>query len=683
MTAGVATLAPQSAAWQARAKGLAPDRVTLIWLIAGLALVIVPHIVRLPAWYSVLFALAALERLSHEYIRRPPVPGWIRVVLTLVAVGAVALTYGTILGRQAGVALLCVMIAMKLIETYRRRDVYLLIALGYFVAITQFLFSQAIYLVVYIFASVFFITGTLIVSEVQPSRVRGRRAALGGILSILRNVGLILLQAVPLMVAMFVFFPRLSSPLWGMPEDALDAKTGISGEMAPGEVLGLFIDDTPAFRVAFEAAIPPPQERYWRGPVLWNFDGTTWTRPDFALRSPATIDESDIDEPYRYTVTMEPTERRWVFGLDIPVQRPRRGRIQLDHTMYRREPIIEIIAYEMASDPDYRIDEELSLLRRRAALELPQGFNPRSIELAEQWRSEYGADDNAIVQAALRMFNESFVYSYQPPPLGRNTVDDFLFETREGYCEYFSSSFTFLMRAAGIPARVVTGYQGGWFNAGAGYMLVRQSDAHAWSEVWLEGQGWVRVDPTAAVAPERVQDGALEALNVRRGVFDYAWLRQLRNRFDAVHNFWNEWVLKFDRERQRSLFKPAGVEDFKAQYGLIVLMILAALFVALVMRWLLKAQWIGGLDPAGREYARFCRKLARAGIGRQPSEGPKAFEARAVRGVPGLAESIRTITDLYIRLRYSRQPESNELLGELHQAVRTFPSRPRAAGPVT
>lgn len=662
----------------ARADGLRPDRVTLIWVIAGLVLVILPHLLRLPPWFPVLFLAAAAERMSHEYFRRRALPGWLRLALTLGAVVAVAATYQTILGRQAGVALLCVMIAMKLLETYRRRDVYLLISLGYFVAVTQFLFSQAIYLVVYIFIAVFFLSGTLVVSEVQPSRVRGRRAGSAGIGAVLRNVGLLLLQAVPLMIIMFVFVPRLSSPLWGMPEDALDAKTGVSGEMSPGEILTLFIDDSPAFRVTFEGAIPPPEARYWRGPVLWDFDGTTWTRPNMALRSPAQIASERIGNPYRYTVTMEPTERRWVFGLDVPVQRPRRGRIQLDHTMYRREPIIELISYEMISDPNYVIDPELSPMRRRSALALPAGFNPRSVELAESWRATYADDDRAIVRAALGLFNESFIYSYQPPPLGRHTVDDFLFETQEGYCEYFSSAFTFLMRAAGIPARVVTGYQGGWYNQPAGYMLVRHSDAHAWSEVWLEGAGWTRVDPTAAVAPERVREGALRALNVQRAPFDFAWVRDLRNRLDAMHNFWNEWVLKFNRTRQKNLFRPAGIDNFEARYGLIVLTVLGGLFIALVMRWLLKTQWIGGLDAASREYARFCRKLARAGISRRPSEGPRQLQQRAARALPTLADAISGITDLYVRLRYRDTRLRADRLARLRRAVRRFPARPRA-----
>lgn len=646
-----------------RIQTLKPDRLTVFWLITALTLVLVPHLPRLPFWFSLLYLFTVLERISHFFIDRKPIPNWFRIGLTFAAMGGVLLTYNGILGRQPGIALLCVMLALKLLETYRRRDIYMVITIAYFVVVTQFLQSQSFYLVGYMLGTVIFITGTLIVVELQPSRratARDSTLLTADLFSHLKNASWMLAQGVPLMIALFLLFPRFASPFWGLPQDALDGKTGLNDEMAPGLISELFIDDSAAFRVKFEGPVPPAREMYWRGPVLWNFDGLTWTRPDFMIRSPASIDLARVTDPLVYEVTMEPTQRNWLFALDVPVIVPSKGGLQLDHTIYQRRPIIDLTTYSMSSDPDYKVDEKLKLVLRNAALALPGGRNPRTLELARQWRAE-DDNDRAIVQRAMRMFNEQeFVYSFNPPPLGINTVDDFLFETRNGYCEYYSSSFTALMRAAGIPARVVTGYQGGYYNEEAGYVLVRNSDAHAWSEVWLEGDGWVRLDPTAQVAPERIFAGALSAIPGRRSTFDFSWLRAARNRFDALHNFWNQSVLKFDRARQRSLLQPMGIDDFETRDAMIILIIVCAGFVGFVMRVLWRAQWLSGFDPVARVYARFCRKLERSGLSRRPSEGPRDFGCRAINRFEHHEDAIRSIIDRYVALRYGKQGKTGQ-----------------------
>ena len=643
---------------------LEPDRLTVFWLITALTLVLAPHLPRLPLWFSLLYLATALERVSHFFVKRKPIPSWIRIILTFAAMIGVVITYGGVLGRQPGIALLCVMLALKLLETYRRRDIYMLITIAYFVVVTQFLQSQSFYMVGYMLGTVVFITGTLIVVELQPSRraaPQGSALLTTGLFSHLKNASWMLAQGMPLMIALFLLFPRFSSPLWGLPQDALDGKTGINDEMAPGLISELFIDDTAAFRARFDGPAPPARELYWRGPVLWNFDGLTWTRPSFAIRSPATVDLARVTDPLVYEVTLEPTQRNWLFALDVPVVVPPKGGLQLDHTIYQRRPIIDLTTYNMRSDPDYKVDENLMLVLRNAALALPPNRNPRTFALAQQWRSE-GDDDRAIVQRALRMFKEQeFAYSFNPPPLGIDTVDDFLFETRNGYCEYYSSAFTALMRAAGIPARVVTGYQGGYYSEEAGYLLVRNSDAHAWSEVWLEGEGWVRFDPTAQVAPERIFTGALSAIPGRRSTLDFSWVRQARNRFDALHSFWNQWVLKFDMSRQRSLLQPVGVDNFETRQAVIMLIIVCAGLVAFIMRVLWRVQWLGGFDPVARVYARFCRKLERSGLSRKPAEGPRDFGLRAIRRFGHREDAIRLIIDRYVALRYGRQSAAGKL----------------------
>ena len=653
---------------------LEPDRLTVFWLITALTLVLAPHLPRLPIWFSLLYLATAMERLSHFFVKRKPVPAWIRFALTFGALIGVAATYGRVLGRQPGIALLCVMLALKLLETYRRRDIYMVITIAYFVVVTQFLQSQSFYMVGYMLGTVIFITGTLIVVELQPSRQltpRGSALLSTGLFSHLKNASWMLAQGVPLMIALFLLFPRFPSPMWGLPQDALDGKTGISDEMAPGLISELFIDDSAAFRVRFQGPVPALSQLYWRGPVLWNFDGLTWTRPDFAIRSPAKIDPARITDPIVYEITQEPTQRHWMFALDIPVIAPPKAWLQLDHTIYQRRPIIDLTTYVMHSDPDYKVDVKLMLVLRHAALALPPDRNPRTLALAQQWRAE-GDDDRTIVRRALRMFNQQmFEYSFNPPPLGIDTVDDFLFETRNGYCEYYASAFTVLMRSAGIPARVITGYQGGYNNIDAGYVLVRNSDAHAWSEVWLEGDGWVRIDPTAQVAPERIFAGALSAIPGRRNAFDFSWLRAARNRLDSLHNFWNQWVLKFDIARQRALLRPIGIDNFETRHAVIILIVISTGFIGFIMRVLWRAQWLGGFDPVARVYARFCRKLERSGLSRQPAEGPRDFGLRAMHRFEHCEHAIETIINCYIALRYGKKNKAGQF-DDFKRLVATF-----------
>ena len=289
----------------------------------------------------------------------------------------------------------------------------------------------------------------------------------------------------------------------------------------------LFIDDSPAFRVEFDGPVPPAQERYWRGPVLWDFDGTTWNRSRFLSNIPVRSQPSEETAPYHYQVILEPHERRWLFALDYPAAYPRNANLSIDYTLTSKDPVVTLKRYTIKSDPRHVDTPKLSSPLRDRATQLPAGSNPRARALAAQWRNQY--NDHELVNHALQHFNqEAFFYTLNPPLLGRHSVDEFLFDIREGYCEFYASAFTFLMRAAGIPARVVTGYQGGYYSDIGGYLLVRQSDAHAWAEVWLTGSGWVRIDPTAAVAPQRIREGSTAALNGRRNWIDFPWIRQMK-----------------------------------------------------------------------------------------------------------------------------------------------------------
>ncbi len=637
---------------------LQPDRVTMWWLVAALTLVLLPHLPRLPIWYAPLFLAAVAERMSHFYLPRKPLPGVIRVALVVATISALILANGSILGRGPGVALLCVMLALKLLESYRRREVYLLVTMAYFVVVTQFLFSQQIGMLVYMMATVVVITGVLLVLELQPARQLSQRQPHPmRLLPQLKAAGWLLLQCIPLVVVLFLFFPRLSSPIWGTDENSAFGSTGISGEMTPGQIGKLFLDDSPAMRVVFDGPIPPRNQWYWRGPVLWNFDGDTWRRPDGVLATRAQLADGVTESPsaLSYRVTLQPSSRHWLFGLDVPITRPSDGGLQLDHTLYRLKPVRQVTSYDMVSDPAFIQDPELSSRARSRALHLPADTNPRTTALARAWLDELGDKPLEIADRALQKFNqEEYYYTFEPPPLAGEKVDDFLFNTRAGYCEFYSSAFVVLMRSAGIPARVVTGYMGGYYNANQNYVLVRNSDAHAWAEIWVEGRGWVRVDPTAAVAPERIDLGARAAIAQSRGALDYEWLQRLANRLDGFQYLWNEWVIKFNAARQVDLLRPLGIDKLDPRYLPALLLAFTIPFIGFMMFWLIRAQRLAGAERIDRLYHKFCARLARRGVKKRAYEGPVDFAERAKSLQVDLAEWIDAVTGVYVNAKYAR-----------------------------
>ncbi|HET8940995.1 MAG TPA: transglutaminaseTgpA domain-containing protein, partial [Rudaea sp.] len=381
-------------------------------------------------------------------------------------------------------------------------------------------------------------------------------------------------------------------------------------------------------------------------------------------------DDGDLQvlgPPVSYSVSLEPTQRRWLFALDMPVAAPAQAVRGADMTLVSRTSVDKLRRYTVTSTTHYRLDQTLDATHRFLALRLPQGFDPRTRELSQQWRNRYHSDD-AVIQAALAMFHKDFFYTLNAPLLGRDSVDDFLFDTRRGFCEHFASAFTFLMRAAGIPARVVTGYQGGYYNTTGGYLVVRQSDAHAWSEVWLGGRGWVRVDPTAAVSPQRVEFGARAAAGASAPWYQANWLQAMRNQFDVVNRFWNNAIVQFDALRQRSLLTPFGIE--RADYSLLVGILIGSstLLLALFAWWVLRTprERRDRLDAA---YARLCTKLARIGAVRAANEGPQAFSQRLLQ-MRVTDPCVKRLMESYVELRYAQPSASTAAVQAFAQAVR-------------
>jgi transglutaminase-like putative cysteine protease len=635
----------------------------LAWLLASLALAIAPHLARMPLWVGPLCLALGLWRLAVARRNGRLPKRWLLFLLAAAASAGIFGHYHTLFGRDAGVALLVVMSALKLMEIKTLRDTMVVIFLSYFLVITSFLYSQAIPTALYLLLVVLVTTATMIgYNDVNNGlSVRPR----------LRLAGILLAQAVPLMLVLFVLFPRVG-PLWGLPKDAHAGMSGLSDSMSPGTISQLIRSEAIAFRAKFDGPPPHKNLRYWRGPVLWDYDGRTWSTRQPLDGTPAQL--VPLGKALRYTVTLEPHNQRWLFALDLPATLPPDSSAGGDLQILAQTPVQQRLRYSLASYTQYRLDPDPGAKENERALRLPARANPQALELAARWRGTL-KNPQAIVNQALGMFrNEAFVYTLNPPLLGQQAVDDFLFQTRRGFCEHYASAFVFLMRAAGIPARVVTGYQGGEMNPLGDYLIVRQSDAHAWAEVWLEQEGWVRIDPTGAVSPDRIESGiaaALPGAELPPALLqlDADWLRHTRLSWDLLNNNWNQWVLGYGQERQ-SRFLSRFHTALASWQGMAVAMVtgIAALLLGIAL-WMLWHTPRRGHDPVRAAYEKFCARLARRGIARLPHEGPADFAVRATLMRPDLARQIDLITQLYIKLRYERHGAAAR---DLKQAVRRF-----------
>ena len=627
----------------------------LLGLTLAVLMVSLPHAAHLPAWASAVTALALAWRAFISWRVMPLPSRWLRIVITLGVIAGVLARYHTLFGQEAGVTLLVLLTALKLLETRTTRDGIVVIFLSCFIIVTNFFYSQTIPTALYMLLTLLVIVSAwLHLQSPTLGRQPRRRIAL-----------LLLAQSLPLMLVMVSLFPRVQGPLWGLPHGDL-SQTGLTDTMSPGSLSRLSLSNDIAFRVTFKGTAPLHEQMYWRGPVLSAFDGRNWTIGHGRADHPPQL--ADTGNAVEYSVLMEPNYKRWLFALEMPAAISTESRLGEDFQLRRREPVTSRIQYDARSYLGYRANVKEDPFVLRYDLQLPSGIDPRSRALAQRWRKKYGSNDNTIMLAALDYFHrQGFVYTLQPPPLpGSNEIDDFMFETRKGFCEHYASAFVFLMRAAGIPARVVTGYQGGQLNDLGGYYIVRQSDAHAWAEVWLSGRGWVRADPTAAVSPERLEDGLDASVqgDDARSALDRApphWLLQLRFNLDRIAYQWDQWVLGYDSERQFALLRKLGLSSLGWRSLGLYLVAGMALLIGLFALLMLRGLYGGRVDAAQRQYLKFCRKLARAGATRAPFEGPRDFAARAARLLPAQAAAIEGITARYLRLRYGREAPSGEL----------------------
>lgn len=619
------------------------------WLLAAALSAFLPLASLLSPWLAASATAVMLLRgwMTWRQWRLPP--KFILVVLTIAATAGVIVEYRTMFGRLPGVALLSAFLALKLLELRGARDAMAVVLLCYFLVLTQFMFTQSIAIALMACVTVLITTATLAAAtDDRPAPA-----------FLLRRAGVLLVQGLPFMLLLFVLFPRVQGPLWGLPQDRTSAVSGLSDNMSPGSIAQLSQSDTIAFRVQFDGKPPAQHMLYWRGPVMPSFDGRSWrvtrfsgvrTQPPFQVTGP----KQD------YEVTLEPLGKSWVFALDFPDKLPPDSAYTEDLQLLSRQPIRARMRYSMSAFPETSVGADNTPSLIAEALELPRSGNPRTREVAAKWREKYGDNSEAIVAEAENFFLRQLLsYTLNPPLLSEDVIDGFLFDSKRGFCEHFASAFAFALRAAGVPTRIVAGYQGGEINPVDGLLVVRQYDAHAWTEVWLKGRGWVRFDPTAISAPQRIADNFAATAPENDSLpflarSDMAWLRDIRNQMEAATNVWNQWVLGYTPQRQREFLQGLGFKTPDWQEMTAALAALCGVVLLLLTAWILYTR--KKLDPAVRLWKKFTARLAKRGVQWHTWEDPLVFAERAASILPVHADTIRGIANDYANLRYAVPP---------------------------
>lgn len=626
---------------------------SFIWISSSLSLVVSPHLLHFSAWLSTLVIFVLLLKLI-TFKRKIVLNRFIIGALAFLALVGIVSEYGKILGRDAGVALLSIMLFLKLLETHTHRDAMVVMLLTYFLIITNFLYSQSIPMGMLMLLAVIY-TNVALITLNQHSNIH--------LLKKVRMASTLVLMSIPVMMLLFILFPRIPGPLWGLPADAYGGKSGLSEQMTPGSISELALSDDVAFRAKFDGSTPSSSSLYWRGLVLWRFDGKSWTKGNMEFKQASKALNESL--PVTYTVTLEPHNRHWLFLLDMPSPKTRFHDtlpLNQEYLLVSKQIISSLRQYKAQSFLQYRMNEALTTEIREIALELPFNFNPKTKNLAQSWKASRRTNED-IIHLALQMFyTENFVYTLKPPLLGEHSVDEFLFETRRGFCEHYASSFVVLMRAAGIPARIVVGYQGGEINPIDDYLIVRQADAHAWAEVWLEDKGWIRIDPTSAVSPARIETGlnaAINRLENTRLMFGHnpILISNLRLMWDAVNHRWNQWVLGYGPETQRRFLSLLGFSEQNLYHLGLVTVLSVSLMAMILTFFLLNRHPVITEDKIYKYYLLFCKKLSQAGFPRLIHEGPNDYVCRISAHLPQIQLELQTITAIYTKLRYTNESD--------------------------
>ena len=623
----------------------------LIFLLVSIGLITLPHINHVPlplfSSFSVLLIWRFIGIWKVNYLPN-------NLLIFLLTVSALFLLYSQhqgVLGRDAGTSLFVTALGLKLLEIKKERDLYLINYLAFIVATSQFLYQQSIIMAAYILFVCCVLFATLVsINSKKPQTIPALKTSL-----------VIIFQALPITIVLFILFPRVDAPRWMMFDDKHTARTGLSDSMEPGSISSLGLSDELVFRVKFAGDIPPPNQRYWRGPVFSYTDGKKWTETKRLFFKRYQKKTSYQGNAYQYTLMMEPQDNNWVFALDMPSSYPNSLERNALYQLINRKNPEDRAEYKITSYPQYNTGY-ITKTELKNNLQLP-GEPSERIELLVEELQGFDQPPAVFIQALLDHFKtENFHYTLMPPLMEENPIETFLFETRYGFCSHYAAAFVYLMRTEGIPARVVGGYQGGELNKAGGFLEIRQANAHAWAEVWLKDKGWTRFDPTASIAPERIEQDVNIDLQLSTGLVNFtpiqinvsealSWMKQARQMWGSVDYSWQRWVINYTGENQSKFLSSLGIKDFK----MIAYWLVGCIgFISLILAWfILKVKRV----PIARElklYAVFCQKMAKVGITKKPAESAKSFYLRIENERPELAEQAEKITRLYSNLRYGK-----------------------------
>ena len=642
-----------------RLRHLPRDARDTVFQLALIGWTIAPHLLHLPLWCTAM-VLAMLGWRSRLALVGGALPSrWAVVALLALAAGLTLWSERTLLGKEAGVTMLVVLLALKTLELRARRDALVIFFLGFFLVLTHFLYSQSLGTGLWMLVSVWGLLTALVLAHMPVGRPSLAQA--GGTAARAAALGL------PLMVVLFVLFPRIG-PLWGLPQDAA-GRTGLSGSMRMGAMAEIANDDSIALRVRFFGRAPAPDQMYFRGPVLSSFNGREWTRlrPSFPVDLRPRAELEVRGDPLRYEMTLEPSRLPLLPLLeatpDLPGAAPQLEgwlpTLRPDLQWQVDRPVGERLRVQASAYLDHRHGPREDIVGLRDLVDLPPGYNPRMLTWASELRNSPAlreADAATLVQALLRHIRQSnFTYTLTPGVYGEDAVDEFWFDRRLGFCEHYAAAFVVALRAMDVPARVVTGYMGTDIAPVDGYWIVRNSNAHAWAEYWQAGRGWVRVDPTSAVAPERVRRG--QGLAVDPGLLGGAMrtlspevAAQLRAAWESVNNRWNQWVLNYSRGQQFDLLKRLGWRSPNWQdlaTTLILLLCAAALAGAAWAWWDRHRQ-----DPWQRLQLRVQALLATLGVQVAAHHAPRTRAARVRAALGARGEALALALEQLDRWRY-------------------------------
>jgi transglutaminase-like putative cysteine protease len=646
----------------------------LIFLLISIGLITLPHAQHLPVPVFLFFCVLLGWRLAAIW-RAKLLPGpFFLTLFTIIALSILYLNYPGFLGRDAGTNLFVTALGLKLLELKTERDYYLTSFLTFIVAATQFLFVQSFLMAGYIlFVSIVLITNLILINRTDQA-----------IKPALKTASAMMLQALPIALLLFILFPRVQAPRWMLFKEPHSAQTGLGDSLEPGSISNLGLSGELVFRVKFNGKIPPPEQRYWRGPVFSVTDGKKWTETPNRFFQRYQDDIEFEGQPYEYTLMMEPQKKNWVFGLDMPAEFNNPLQRNALYQLINPEDPSKRAEFQIISYPDYHTGY-ITRTEYRDNLRLPGEPSERILDLVDQLGG-FDSSPQTFIDAVMNHFKtQNFYYTLMPPLMEDNPIEKFLFETRYGFCSHYATAFVYLMRVADIPARIVGGYQGGELNPTGNFLEVRQANAHAWAEVWLRDKGWTRVDPTTAIAPERVEQDVNIDLQISTGTVNFtpvnisvesseirSWLKSAKQLWGTVDYQWQRWVIHYHGQNQNDVLSALGIRNFAK--AMIWLLALAALTLGLMAFYLLRHSQA----PAAKEvrlYQQFCRKLAKCGLNRASNETALQFCARIQSHLRVANPEIEQITALFMHLRYEK-PETDDKLTLLAQKIRHLKIRP-------